>query len=546
MALQAESERNYELLKIQNENKIRAENEKSIRDAETQIRLAEIGASSSNITVSKSQTSVNEIGCKQIKDSPPLRSTDRDDIENFFLHFERSCAINSIPEEKYCSYSTAKLPIEMVQILTRVPLEMANDYKLFRSNVAQKYFLTSDFYKKKFYSLSFQQGDSNAEFINKLQDALQRWLDAEKVEKNYESIFEFILKTQYYRKIDIQKLILIKEHRLESLNQITDLADVCDVAHSGDESKNRARYNNFPAKSNRGVSTSQNTTQNVDKPLCNFCLKRDHTEENCYSKNDSQKPGKLNCSFCGKKKHAILNCYAENGRPQGNPNQNAGPKPTSTPLDSKAKQKRTHQVAAVNIIQPFKTSMAFENSSLKTNRLQCDEFNDEGNSYSLLDTVQTDTTVFNSCTVVIANERSHDDKILNPYSKATIGDSDVEHTVLRDSGSFVSIIMEDLVPANCYTNRKVSLQFADGNITSVQTALVKINCKFFKRTMEFAVISMPVTPTIIGNMRHVTEDFKEQDKKINFVPSQVQTKPTNNQTNVQHEITFKNKINQMF
>ena len=74
----------------------------------------------------------------------------------------------------------------------------------------KKNLLTSDFYKKKFYSLSFQQRDSNAEFINKLQDALQKWLDAEKVEKNHESIFRFISKTQFYRKIDVQKLIFIK------------------------------------------------------------------------------------------------------------------------------------------------------------------------------------------------------------------------------------------------------------------------------------------------------------------------------------------------
>ena len=216
-SLEIESERNYELLRIQNENKLRAENEKSIREADTQIRLAEISASSSNVTVSKSQNSFNDMGCKQIRDLPPLRSTDRDDIENFFLHFERLCAINNNPGDRFCSYLTAKLPIEMVHSLTRVTLEMANDYKLFRSNVAKKYLLTSDFYKKKFYSLSLQQGDSNAEFINQLQDALQRWLNAEKVETTYESIFQFILKTQYYHKIDVKKLIFIKEHRVQTL-----------------------------------------------------------------------------------------------------------------------------------------------------------------------------------------------------------------------------------------------------------------------------------------------------------------------------------------
>ena len=65
---------------------------------------------------------------------------------------------------------------------------------------------------------------------------------------------------------------------------------------------------------------------------------------------------------------------------------------------------------------------------------------DERDSYSLLNTAQSNTIVLNSCTVVIANDSSHDNHILKPYIaiKATIGESDVEHTVLRDSGSFVS------------------------------------------------------------------------------------------------------------
>ena len=173
-----------------------------------------------------------------------------------------------------------------------------------------------------------------------------------KVRTTYESIFQFILKTQYYRKIDVQKLIFIKEHRVQSITEITDLGDLFDLAHSRGESKNQAKYNNFTAKSNRDVSISQNTAKNVDKPLCNFCSKQGHTEENWYSRSNSQSPGKLNCSFCGKRGHAIESCYAKNERPQVIPNQNAGPQPSSTP---RFKQKRIHQVAAINIIQPSKT-----------------------------------------------------------------------------------------------------------------------------------------------------------------------------------------------
>ena len=191
-------------------------------------------------------------------------------------------------------------------------------------------------------------------------------MQKKKEQQSYESLFQFILKTQYYQKIDVQKLIFIKEHRVQSITEITDLGDLFDLAHSRGEPKNQVKYNNFTTKSNRDLSISQNTAQNLDKPLCNFCSKRGHTEENCYSKSNSQSPGKLNCSFCGKRGHAIESCYAKNGRPQGNPNQHAGPQPSSTPFESRSKQKRTYQVAAVNIIQSSKTNLVFENSSLKT------------------------------------------------------------------------------------------------------------------------------------------------------------------------------------
>ena len=60
-SLEIESERNNELLiRIQNENKLLAENEKSIREKYTQIRLAEISASNTSVSASKSQSSFND------------------------------------------------------------------------------------------------------------------------------------------------------------------------------------------------------------------------------------------------------------------------------------------------------------------------------------------------------------------------------------------------------------------------------------------------------------------------------------------------------
>ena len=85
--------------------------------------------------------------------------------------------------------------------------------------------------------------------------------------------------------------------------------------------------------------------------------------------------------------------------------------------------------------------------------------------------------------------------------------SDIPQRLLRDTGSFVSIVKQELVPKRCYTNRTINLQFADGNISTVPTALMKINSECFSGKMEFAVLKNPVASTIVGNMRGVTENF---------------------------------------
>ena len=158
--------------------------------------------------------------------------------------------------------------------------------------------------------------------------------------------------------------------------------------------------------------------------------------------------------------------------------------------------------------------------------------------YSMLETTQDfENPVFSSCTVINANENSHDAQILNPYSTAMIEVSEKPQTVLRDSGSFVSIIKQDLVPTRCYTNRKVSFQFADGTITTVPTALIRIKSNFFTGIMEFAIFSHLVSPIIIENMRHVTENFS--NRRIENECSSSDERQKDN--NVTHSQQFYNK-----
>ena len=237
-------------------------------------------------------------------------------------------------------------------------------------------------------------------------------------------------------------------------------------------------------------------TSNSDKLDCSICGKKNHTTETCFSKRpQTGNKSELSCSHCHKKGHVKEKCYAIHGKPsvQGNPR--SGPQVSST-------FKGKHQVAAVQICEP-KQYMIFENSVINKQELI-----EQNETYSLLENSQEDENqIFTTCTIVNKNTKQVDNGFLDPYSLAKIEGSDIPQRLLRDTGSFVSIVKQDLVPKRCYTNRTINLQFADGNIPTVPTALMKINSDCFSGTMEFAVLKNPVAPIIVGNMRGVTENF---------------------------------------
>ena len=207
-----EAQREFELKRLEAESRNNFQQQLSNRESETQIRIAEIQASASNTNMSNNSQINPNLSCKQIRDLPPLKSADREQIENYLCHFERLCKLHQISADKYCLYLASKLSGDLLNILTRLNEEEVKNYELFRENVNRKYLLNGDYFRGKFYALNLESGESNAEFVRKLSEIFEKWLKAERVGKTYEDLFSFFVAQQYYRKLPIEKAIFLKEH----------------------------------------------------------------------------------------------------------------------------------------------------------------------------------------------------------------------------------------------------------------------------------------------------------------------------------------------
>ena len=310
----AESQKAFEIQKLETEAKNRYQHEVSARGSETQIRLAEISASVSNTNLSVNSQNNSVLSCKQIRDLPPLKSLDRDQIDIYLSHFKRLCVLNKIPEQQYCLYIALKLPTELIQILTRMLIEDGQNYALFRKNIC-KFLLDGDYFRNKFYSLNLKPGDSNAEFVRKLSEISDKWLQAEQVTKDYENLFSFFI-TQYFRKLPIDKSIFSKEHHLSDLSQITQVADVYDIAHLRDPKRKVNNFNSFGNHNNNTTANGNVNPQIFDKSGCSNCGKKNHTADTFFSKKTQNvDKGEMICTHCKKKGHVVDTCYALHGKP---------------------------------------------------------------------------------------------------------------------------------------------------------------------------------------------------------------------------------------
>jgi hypothetical protein len=104
---------------------------------------------------------------------------------------------------------------------------------------------------------------------------------------------------------------------------------------------------------------------------------------------------------------------------------------------------------------------------------------------------------------------------LNPYTFGEV--NDIPNTqIMRDTGSFTSVIREELVKPYQYTGRTVHVEVANGHVDIVQTALIPIKCRFIDGVVEMCVFKKCFTPCILGNHPLINSYF-ESGKTENII-----------------------------
>ena len=131
---------------------------------------------------------------------------------SYLQRFERFASNEGWEVESSGMYLSTLLTGKALEVYTRLPIALANDYGYLKKALLEKYQLTIDDYRRKFFSIRQSNGENVTNFWGDLEYNLDQWLGLSNVERAFEGMRELLLTEQFICSCPKDMAIFLKEH----------------------------------------------------------------------------------------------------------------------------------------------------------------------------------------------------------------------------------------------------------------------------------------------------------------------------------------------
>ncbi|XP_070571314.1 uncharacterized protein [Ptychodera flava] len=243
---------------------------------------------SSHVGHSK-QNSVNEIKLVSLQDN--------DDVDVYLRTFERLATTNKWDESEWVIRLVPALTGKAREAYVSLPREHSTNYNKLKEAIFQRYKLNAQTYRSKFRNSCRRDGETYTEWATRTTDLFDRWMEAEKVDGEFQMLKQVILKEQAYNSVPKDMSLWLREKEPETIAKIGDLADQY-IAVRGDQKSMNIQASIFKPQ--------QEITQQQSIPL--------HAENHKLYANRNRQ---IRCFNCNKFGHIAAHCSEPRNKPTG-------------------------------------------------------------------------------------------------------------------------------------------------------------------------------------------------------------------------------------
>jgi len=124
----------------------------------------------------------------------PYFDEERDFMDSYLCRFERFAETQKWKREHWAIYLSALLKGRALDVYSRMPPEQASNYDRLKDALLKRYLLSADGFKKRFLSVKPELGETPSQFLTRLDNYLERWIELAKVTKYYEGLKTLIVR----------------------------------------------------------------------------------------------------------------------------------------------------------------------------------------------------------------------------------------------------------------------------------------------------------------------------------------------------------------
>ena len=182
------------------------------REKERQFELEKLKLQQSNHPIGQS--------FDVIKNFQAVPSFQEDDVDMFFLHFEKLATNLNWPKDHWTILLQKAFVGKAREIFAQLSVEQSQKYEYVKDVVLRGYQLNPEAYRQKFRNCQRDISQTFVEFARVKEQLFDRWCHSKKVNKDFEKLRQLILIEEFKRRIPFHMKTFIDEKQVETYNKL--------------------------------------------------------------------------------------------------------------------------------------------------------------------------------------------------------------------------------------------------------------------------------------------------------------------------------------
>ena len=203
-------------------------------------------------------------------------------VDGYFAHFERTALNLGWPKECWSMLLQTVLTGKAQRAYATLPTENCADYDLVKAAVLKSFELVPEAYRQKFRTQRKTENQSYVEFLRKKENALDKWCDSKRIDRDAEKLRQLILAEEFLNCVPEEVRVHLSERKTDVTYEMAALADEYILTHRKTKEKtftgNRVKFKAELRPKEENRRTFQSSSRTV---VCYKCGKAGHIAIRC-------------------------------------------------------------------------------------------------------------------------------------------------------------------------------------------------------------------------------------------------------------------------